>query len=353
MRFIMLMAIKLIVLACLFGVSTMSYAQSITQESELEEAFKTRIAEHWETGTFSSFQGKANVRINYASFTDTKHQQCIVIVPGRTEGYLKYKELSFDLYNQGYDIHIIDHRGQGISERIADNPHKGFVHQFDDYSEDLNTFIQTVTEQQCQKTYLLAHSMGGAITARYLQLFPHEIAAVVLASPMIAINSGGMPDWLGKFIIGSGSTINHWVSDQPWYFLGQGDYQPSPFEGNGITQSDVRYNIISTLYDNNTDIQLGGVTFPWLAQALKANEDIFRDIEKITPPLLVLQSGADPIVDNGAQDEFCKQLHQKQTQSCPDGKPVVIKDALHELFFEQDQYRQPAIERVLSWFKAH
>ena len=331
----------------------MTYAQQFTQESELKEAHETRIAEHWNTGTFSSFQGKDNVRINYASFTNAKHQQCIVVVPGRTEGYLKYKELSYDLFSQGYDIHIIDHRGQGISERIAENAHKGFVNQFDDYSEDLNTFIQTVTEQQCQKTFILAHSMGGAITTRYLQLYSHEIAAVVLASPMIAINGGGIPRWLGKLIIGTGSTINHWVSDQPWYFLGQGDYQPSPFEGNGITKSDVRYEIISALYDNHADIQLGGVTFPWLAQALKANEDIFKDIEKVTPPLLVLQSGADPIVDNGAQDEFCKQLHQTHMHSCPGGKPVVIQNALHELFFEQDKYRQPAIEQVLNWFNQH
>jgi len=333
------------------GISTMTTAQPNLASNTA--AAEDAISAHWGKGEFSSFQGVDDIRINYASFTDKSHQQCIVIVPGRSEGYLKYKELSHELFNHGYDIHIIDHRGQGISERMTENRYKGYVKSFDHYSDDLNSFIQQITEQQCAKTYLLAHSMGGAISARYLQRYPNEIAAAVLASPMIAINGGGIPTWLASTIINAGDMLNRLVSDQPWYFLGQNDYQPGNFESNSLTHSKPRYQVFKNLYQQTPELQLGGVTFTWLAQALQANSDIFNDIEALATPTIVLQSGGDTIVDNQAQNEFCQVLNQAHPASCEEGKPILIETAYHELFFEEDKYRTPAIEAVLSWFNQH
>jgi len=333
------------------GISTMTKAQpNIAQHTK---AADDQISAHWNKGEFSSFQGVDDIRINYASFVNESHQQCIVIVPGRSEGYLKYKELSYELFQHGYDIHIIDHRGQGISERIASNRYKGYVKSFDHYSDDLHTFISQVTKQQCKNTYLLAHSMGGAISARYLQRYPNDIKAAVLASPMIAINSGGIPAWLASTIINAGDMLNRFVSDQPWYFLGQSDYQPGNFESNHLTHSEQRYQVFNQLYQQTPELQLGGVTFTWLAQALQANNDIFGHIHALTTPTIVLQSGGDTIVDNQAQDDFCQALHQAHPASCAEGKPILIETAYHELFFEVDEYRKPAVEAVLSWFNQH
>lgn len=353
MESISLPAILVILSMGLFGGNTMSYAQALSIESELSAVENVQIEDHWASGQFSSFEGKDNIRINYASFSHNSNNKRIIIVPGRSEGYLKYKELSFDLFNHGYDLHIIDHRGQGISERMAADPHKGYVKQFDDYSEDLNQFISLVSLNSDKKTFLLAHSMGGAISSRYFQQYDHNISAAVLASPMIAVSSGGIPLWLAKGVINTGNTLNDWFSKSPWYFLGQGPYSPTPFEKNQLTHSEIRYQIFSDLYQQTSELQLGGVTFHWLAQALKANSDIFAHIDKFTVPTLVLQSGADTIVDNQAQDDFCQALHQVNNQSCPGGKVVRIEGAYHELFFEQDKMRNLAIEQVLTWFDSH
>jgi lysophospholipase len=337
----------------LFWGNTMSYAQPLSIENELNSAESQKIEAHWARGNYLSFLGKNNVRIHYASFTQDSHKKRIILVPGRSEGYLKYKELSFDLFNQGYDLHIIDHRGQGISERITADPHKGFVNQFDDYSEDLNQFVTLTSQESDKKTFLLAHSMGGAISSRYLQQYDHNIAAAVLASPMIAVSSGGIPTWLAHGIINGGSKLNNMFSDTPWYFLGQGKYASTPFEQNQLTHSEIRYQIFKDLYQQTPELQLGGVTFQWLAQAIQANKDIFTNIDKLTVPILVLQSGSDTIVDNQAQDDFCQVLHQVNQSSCPDGKALKIEGAFHELFFEQDKYRQPAIEQVIKWFESY
>ena len=140
------------------------------QESHLMPEFPSKIKKFWLQGDFLYFSAFDDIRINYAQFIHNKNDKCLVIVSGRSETYLKYMELSFDLYQQGYNIFLLDHRGQGLSERLLSNPHKGYVANFDDYESDLSYFIDHVVASACpMKPYLLAHSMGGLIAARYLQ----------------------------------------------------------------------------------------------------------------------------------------------------------------------------------------
>jgi alpha-beta hydrolase superfamily lysophospholipase len=47
------------------------------------------------------------------------------------------------------------------------------------------------------------------------------------------------------------------------------------------------------------------------------------------------------------------QLHQVNKQSCPNGKPIIIKNAKHELFLESDTFREPALQQALNWFNQH
>ena len=342
-----------------------------TTENQLNSRLNNEIKALWQQGVFDHFSGVKNTRINYVSFVkkfpsknDLMHnseekRECLVIVPGRSEGYLKYKELSYDLYQLGFDIFIIDHRGQGISERLLPNGHKGYVESFEDYSEDLNTFINNIVIPQCNyKPYLLAHSMGGLISSRYLQKYPTTIKAAVLSSPMIAINSGGLPTWLAKALIYSTEQLNQWFSDEPWYFLGQGDvkvdaYHKKSFANNPLMQSELRYQNFAKTYQSTPEIQLGGVTVHWLEQALIAEKIVFENLQSLRTPTLVLQAAADSIVDNDAQNEFCNQLHQLHPSSCPDGKPIVINNARHELFFESDRYRDQALKHMLNWFKKY
>ncbi|MBL4940173.1 MAG: alpha/beta fold hydrolase [Colwellia sp.] len=345
-----------------------------TTEDQLASRYTAEIADFWQQGEFSHFNGINNTRINYATFTHNKvhhdpHQEstshqnsdnkCLVISSGRSETYLKYKELSFDLFKLGFNVFLLDHRGQGLSERALDNAHKGYVENFQYYVDDLATFIEHIVNPHClvdgkvHKPYLLAHSMGGAIAARYLQDYPNHIQAAVLSSPMLGFNGSGIPNFISESIIKSTARLNHWFSKSPWYFFGHKDYIHSTFVDNLLMQSALRYQLFSQLYQDTPAIQLGGITVKWLTTSITALETIFTNINQITTPTLVLQSGADKIVSNQAQDDFCQQLHQLQPQSCPKGKPLVIKDAYHELFFESDKYRQQALTAVLAWFEQH
>jgi len=334
----------------------MSDNKLISQESKLKEHIKNVVEKWWQQVNLGEFTGVDDIRINYASFYLDENKRDLVISPGRCESFFKYKELCYYFSQQGYNIYILDHRGQGASQRILSNKHKGYVQEFDHYAQDLHTFIDTIVSSKNNLNavkklpYLLAHSMGGAIALRMLELYPKSIQAALLSSPMLAINSGSIPSWLAKYLTKSAQYINKVMSKEPWYFLGQKDYQATLFSNNNLMQSEVRYQHFIDLYQNQPEIQLGGVTIHWLNEAIKAKGAIFKSIRNIKTPIRILQAGNDTIVDNNAQIAFCRRLHQLNSQYCPDAHPLVIINARHELLFEQDQYRNEALNYCLEWF---
>ncbi|GAA6173900.1 alpha/beta fold hydrolase [Colwellia sp. KU-HH00111] len=331
-----------------------------TCENKLPEYYSSDIADFWQQGAFASFSGVDQLSIEYAVFLHkTLARKCLVISPGRCEGYLKYKELCFDWFNQGFNIFIIDHRGQGLSERVLDNRDKGYVENFQYYIDDLATFIETIVYPHCDvggtinKPYILAHSMGGAIVARYLQDYPKTIQAAVLSSPMFGFNSGAMPKVAAETVVKLAAKLNHCLSDSPWYFFGQKNYCEVAFTHNRLTHSPLRLGLFNELYSQTPALQLGGVTIQWLTESLRALETLFSKLDQIITPTLVIQAGSDKVVCNQAQTAFCQQLQQVQPLACASGSPLVITGAYHELFFERDIYRQPALTAAAKWFEQH
>ena len=325
--------------------------RALTPEKELA------IADFWKSMQHSSFLTKDKISIAYVTNFKRPDKPFIAIVPGRSESYLKYQELAFDLDNLGYDSVILDHRGQGLSARLTPNRLQGYIKKFDHYAQDLNQLLSTVLPEQYpqhnQQAYMMAHSMGGAISLRYLQLYPHKIKALTLSSPMIAISRGGTPNWLAKSLIKTGSALNRLLSNNPWYFFGQNDINKSTFEENYLMHSAPRYERFQALYQAQPELKLGGVTFNWLEQAIINSDNLFKDINKLSLPILMLQAGNELIVDNDAQLSFCQQLYKVNKSACPEGKPVIIDEAYHELYFELDQYRDSAIDKTIAWFESH
>jgi len=314
-----------------------------------------KVTDFWQQGLFSSFDGVNSIDIHYAAFSQKdQNSRALLIVPGRSESYLKYQELAFDFYNQGYHVFIIDHRGQGLSGRLVSNSNKGYVDNFQDYVDDLQSFVENIImKNSASKPFLLAHSMGGAIATRFMQESPDAIQAAVIASPMLGFNSGYLPKTIANLLVDITLFINKKVSKTQWYFLGQGNYNPALFSNNKLSHSTKRYQDFIDLYRDNKKIQLGGVTSHWLAASLVAQKEIFSKINQLRTPLLLLQAGMDSIVCQQAQNDFCQKLHALQPQSCPEGVPATINGAYHEIFFEIDEYRNNALSQTLSWFRKY
>ena len=90
------------------------------------------------------------------------------------------------------------------------------------------------------------------------------------------------------------------------------------------------------------ELALGGVTYGWLAAALRSIALTRRPgyLEAISTPILVCQAGAERIVSNRAQVETVRRL--------PNGRLLAFPGARHELLLERDEIR----DQVLAAFRA-
>ena len=115
----------------------------------------------------------------------------VVIVPGFTEGLVIYQEVIHDLLRNRWSVYIHDHRGQGHSARepaVRDTPDIGHVERFDDFVADLDAWITgEVLPAGHARVFLWAHSMGGAIAARYAMDHPERLTGLAL------VDAGGAP----------------------------------------------------------------------------------------------------------------------------------------------------------------
>ncbi len=320
----------------------------LTTEAELGELGRAGLEAFWqqqaEQGRFNGADGLA---LPYARLSHPEHQKAIIVVNGRTESYLKYQELARDLFNNGYNVYLYDHRGQGLAPRLLQNPLVGYVADFNDYVQDLEQFVQQVVLQEpVDSLYLLSHSMGGTISALWLSETRVRLQAAALASPMMGIYLGPLPRWLADGLLAALDTGCHWLGRQVCLAPGQGGYMEVPFADNDLTHSELRYQGFRDLYRQQPELQLGGASLHWLRQSLQAGDNAIAQAGRIAIPLLVLQAGNDVVVDNRAQNRFCQKLAH-----CHGGAPLKIKGAAHELFIEQDRQRQQALEAALSFFE--
>ncbi|MBL0445925.1 alpha/beta fold hydrolase [Aeromonas veronii] len=327
------------------GALAVTNTYQLTSEADVPSLYQQTLPDFWrQHAVEGEFKGKDGVTIRYAALRQAKVDRAILIVNGRVESYLKYQELAWDLWRQGYSLYLIDHRGQGMSGRMLNDPQKGYVDQFDDYVLDLKQFHdQIIMADQPAKLFLLAHSMGGAISARYLERWPDDIKAAVLSSPMLGINLGGLPKWLAKGLASTIGTVGGWFGEQP-YGPGQSAYQDHGFADNELTHSQPRYQAFRQIYEQHPQIKLGGATAHWIYHGITGADAAIADAGAIKTPLLVLQAGNDSVVDNAAQDRFCT------IAKCEGGKPLRIEGAWHELFIESDDKRQPALTAMVDFF---
>jgi len=285
-----------------------------------------------------------------------------VLVSGRTEAMLKYREVVHDLWHNGFSVYIHDHRGQGQSERepaVRSQPDIGHVERFDDYVADLDTWISAeVLPAGHARVLLWAHSMGGAITARYLESGRPSVArvqAAVLSSPMLGI-AGLVPGLSAELF--SCSLLAHGavaVGLGASRHLGGQGYAPAPLKDNIYTGSDVRTARMNAVGATVTKTQLGAPSWGWIARSCDAARAAREDAGAITTPLRVIVAGDDRIVLNSGAETFCRRLAEARPGAgCggPGGGPLVVEGAQHELLVETDALRQRAMGLAVDFLAA-
>jgi len=293
---------------------------------------------HAKAGSFTGVGGDA---IQYVALRHANEVGALVISSGRTESYLKYAELAYDLRDVGVSIYILDHRGQGFSGRLLDDPQRGYVYNFDDYVADFTSFMDSVVlADPHDKIYGLAHSMGGPILATYLEQNPGVIDAAVLSSPMFEINAG----WLSEDAAWAAAEAATAIGLGSHYAIGKGPYDPAA--PNDVSHSSIRYAVDAGFWQKYPQIVLGGATYRWVEQAVEGERAARGDAATtLDTPILMLQAGADQVVMPGGQNTFCG-----HALAC---RAMTIAGAGHEILQETDGMRDQALDAISAFFAAH
>lgn len=332
------------------------FAAQLQGADDFSQRYQQQIAPFWQNVQPQQLKLQDGSQIHYVVLSPaqsaTKPKATVVVVNGRTESYLKYQELAYELTQQGYQVLMFDHRGQGLSTRLTDNPQKGHIEDFQQYVDDMHQLISRVvltTLPAKPSLYLLGHSMGGAISTLYLQQHPQIFQKAALSAPMHGINGKLFYDESDACRLASVVTL---FSTEGYAGFADKAYSARPFAGNDLTGSEQRYQWMQDLYQHNPQLQLGGATWGWLEQACAVLPDMQQQADKIKIPVLVLQAELDSIVSASAQQQFCAALESNADSGCVGGVQL-IKGAKHELLFEQDHIRQQVLDKVLVHFSAN
>ena len=337
-----IIAIVFFIASCvsLTKLNTYSNKYNLTTEVNLQDkAYSQKIHDFYETGTEGTLVGKENVEIYYKVFKQKYNEKAaIVISSGRTEAAIKYKELIFDLYNNGYSIYINDHRGQGLSGRMLPDHDMGYVKDFQYYIDDLKKFYDDVVIKDNHKNiFLMAHSMGGAIGMTYLEQYPEDFKLAVFSSPMLGLPSP------------SCAAVKLLEKKEPEYVMGGTSYQDDSvkFEDNTLTHSKIRYNRMLKAFNETTDARLGSATYQWVSRSCEQFKYIFENAEKIQTPLIIFSGEDEKIVAPSSHKDFINKLKKLKK----DAEAYQVKIAMHELFIERDRARIDVLTQTLDFFE--
>lgn len=240
------------------------------------------------------------------------HQACgtIAIVHGYGEHLGRYDHIVEAFSQRGFAVHRFEYRGHGLSEGK-----RAHVDRFSDYLDDLGAFLEHLAQRTASPLTLVAHSLGGLISARWLQTRGAQaIERAVLCSPFVGL-AFQPPAWQRAFSR-LGSRL-----------------LPSLEVGNGLSVAQLTTDQDKQRETAADALYLRTTTPRWFCEVSAAQRALFEDANHLTTPLLMLLGSADPIASPEASRRFFEALPGPH-------KALITFDGMrHELFNERERVR--------------
>jgi len=246
----------------------------------------------------------------------------LLFVHGLGEHIGRYADVFEAMAERGWACWGTDLRGHGRSEGA-----RGHVDRFSTYLEDLEAALEFLrVSRPRDPAVLVGHSMGGLIVLRFLQENRTEVAAAVVSSPALAPHEELRPPvWKNALA----RALSQW-----W---------PRVRFATGIDSAHLsRDPRVGREYDSDP-LVLRQVTARWYVETLAAGRRVAEGLVRLGIPLLVLQAGADRLVDGD--------LVATWSRNCSGPLELEIEEgAYHELFQEPD--RGERLSRIDRWLEA-
>lgn len=244
----------------------------------------------------------------------------VVIAHGLGEHARRYLHVAQRLTDLGYVVVAPDHAGHGRS----DGKRLG-VKDFNDFTDDLHTVVGQVDAVD-GPTFLIGHSMGGAIALKYALDHPDELDGLVLSGPAL-IPGDDLPPILVKLAPVLGKLV-------PWL--------PSTALPASAVSRDpsvvAAYEADPLVWHGKIPAGLGGTLMATMAT-------FPGRLPSLTMPTLVLHGGGDSLANPDGS---------RMVGRLAGGDDITVKiyDGLyHEIFNEPEQ--DEVLDDVTTWLEAH
>ena len=267
----------------------------------------------------------------------------VILFPGRTEYIEKYGPASADFAQRGYASATVDWRGQGLADRLLDDPAPGHVLRFQDYQKDVAALLAWLrAEAMPDPWYLVGHSMGGCIGLRSIY-DGIPVKAVTFSAPMwgIKMQTAMRPlAWtLGTLApkVGFGSRMTPSTSRITYVV-------EAPYEDNLLTRDPEMFAFMQRQLHAHPELAIGGPTLQWLGQALQETRALMAMAPPKVPCLTMLG-----ISERIVHIEAIK----RRMATWPGAEFDLIPEAEHELMMERLPVRTRFFDKAAAHFDAH
>lgn len=314
----------------------------MSHSAQIEDApFFQEVAEGPDKVHAYWIRSEDNVRLRVAHWhLESAPKGTVLLLQGRTENIEKYGRTAEALHKAGYAAFAIDWRGQGLSDRLTNDPMTGHVGRFSDYQKDVAAMIKAAETLDLPKPwFLIGHSLGACVGLRaVIEGLP--VSACVFTAPLWGIN-------LSTF-----QRLAAWPISWAAQSLGMGQkYAPgtrgesyvlhTAFEENRLTHDPDMYQYYISISESLVDQQIGGPSMGWLFQALKETRSLSK-LPSPDIPCITFCGAEDSIVDIPAV--------QDRMSRWPRGTFELVDSARHDVLHEVPQIRNDVLAKVLGLF---
>lgn len=244
----------------------------------------------------------------------------IVLVHGTGEHHGRYHHVAAYLNQAGWNVYAEDLPGWGRSEG-----RRGHIESFEDYLSSVREWTSdALADAKGEKpVYVMGHSLGGLIATRYVQTDKRsgELAGLILSSPCLKLKMA-VPAWKAQLAQ---------VLDRVW---------PTLVIPNGITPDMVsRDEAVQAAYKSDP-LNYPKVSVRWFSELNQAMENAWADRSRLNLPVMILQAGADTVVDADAVEQFADGLP---------GEPKFQRFAglRHEILNEPE--KEEVLHNIVTW----
>jgi alpha-beta hydrolase superfamily lysophospholipase len=260
----------------------------------------------------------------WQSWTSETPRGVIIIIHGLAEHGGRYHETARFLSGNGWAVYACDLRAHGLS---PDPPKAGRVHvnRFTDYAHDVDAMIGTVTVRHAGlPVYLLGHSMGGLIAISYALEKPEGLAGAIISSPALGTHPEFKPPLLLKIMVGILSRL------APRLLVDSGLDTRAICRDPEVVQDYIDDPLVSQK-----------VSARWYSEITKAMKQAHKNAGSLRIQMLLMQSGADRLVDPAAPGRWAGLAPQGMVDL------VQWEGLYHEMLNEPEKDQVRA--RIIEW----